>query len=154
MWIRLSCYYNRVKNTCPLYSHVSPILQCIGPCNLLESVWSMFVYNISVSNLYILCQRNLHCVFWTLFYIHVLIFFSACTALARSIDKVRRRHRKIRRWLTFLHFAYTASATSTRVPHSTIGLLLLFLTHYNLKLEICKHKITVYLMLSSVSSVR
>ena len=25
-WIRLACYYNRVKNTCPLYTHVTPIV--------------------------------------------------------------------------------------------------------------------------------
>ena len=27
---------------CPLYTHVTPI----GPCNLFESTWSMFLYNI------------------------------------------------------------------------------------------------------------
>ena len=30
---------------CPLYTHVTPILQCVGPCNLFESNWSMFVYS-------------------------------------------------------------------------------------------------------------
>ena len=43
--IRLSCYYNRPQNTCPLYTHVSPFLQCVGPFNLFQSVWTMFVYN-------------------------------------------------------------------------------------------------------------
>jgi len=38
-------YYNRVYNTCPLYTHVTPIWQCVDPCNLFWSVWSMFVYN-------------------------------------------------------------------------------------------------------------
>ena len=28
-----------------MYTHVSPILQCIGPCYLLRSVMSIFVYN-------------------------------------------------------------------------------------------------------------
>jgi len=28
-----------------LYTHVTPILQCVGPCNLFGIVWSMFVYN-------------------------------------------------------------------------------------------------------------
>ena len=32
-------------NTCPLYTHVSPFLQCVGPFNLFRSVWTMFVYN-------------------------------------------------------------------------------------------------------------
>ena len=31
-WIRLSCNYNRIYNTFPLYIHVTPIWQCIGPC--------------------------------------------------------------------------------------------------------------------------
>ena len=44
-WIRLSFYNNIVQTTCTLYTHVSPILQCIGPCNLFVSVWSMFVNN-------------------------------------------------------------------------------------------------------------
>ena len=44
-WIRLLCYCNRVLNTCPLYKRVTPILQCVSPCNLFVSVWSMFVYN-------------------------------------------------------------------------------------------------------------
>ena len=43
--IRLSCYYNRPQNTCPLYTHVSPFLQCVGPFTLFGSVWTMFVYN-------------------------------------------------------------------------------------------------------------
>ena len=45
-WIRLSCYYNRVYNTCPLYTRVTPILQCIGPCYSFRSFRSIFVYNI------------------------------------------------------------------------------------------------------------
>jgi len=31
--------------TCPLCTHVSPILQCIGPCYLFRSFRSIFVYN-------------------------------------------------------------------------------------------------------------
>ena len=31
----LNCEIKRgVYNTCPLYTHITPILQCIGPCNL------------------------------------------------------------------------------------------------------------------------
>ena len=30
---------------CPLYTHVTPILQCIGPCDLFRSFRSIFVYN-------------------------------------------------------------------------------------------------------------
>mgnify|MGYP007133234786 FL=1 len=44
-WIRLSCYYNTVQNMCPLYTYVTPILLCIGPCNLFRRIWSMFPYN-------------------------------------------------------------------------------------------------------------
>ena len=44
-WFRLSCYYNTLWNTCPVNTHLSPILQCVGPCNLFGSVWSMFLYN-------------------------------------------------------------------------------------------------------------
>ena len=40
-----SCYYNRVQNTCPLYTHATPILQCVSPCNFSGSVWSLSVYN-------------------------------------------------------------------------------------------------------------
>ena len=36
---------NRVYNMCPLYTHVTPILWCIGPCNLFGRVWSMLSYN-------------------------------------------------------------------------------------------------------------
>ena len=43
--IRLSCYNNREQNTCPLYTHVSSMLQCIGPSNLFRSFRSIFVYN-------------------------------------------------------------------------------------------------------------
>ena len=32
---------------CPLYTHVTHILQCVGPYYLFGRVWSMFVYNIS-----------------------------------------------------------------------------------------------------------
>jgi len=28
-----------------MYTDVTPIFQCVGPCNLFMSVWSMFVYN-------------------------------------------------------------------------------------------------------------
>ena len=31
--------------SCPLYTHVTSILQCIGPCNLFRSFRSIFVYN-------------------------------------------------------------------------------------------------------------
>ena len=34
-----------IEQSCQLYTHVSSILQCIGPCNLFGSVWSMFVNN-------------------------------------------------------------------------------------------------------------
>ena len=30
-----------------MYTHVTPILQCIGPCDLFRSFRSIFVYNIS-----------------------------------------------------------------------------------------------------------
>ena len=30
---------------CPLYTHATPMLQCIGPCNLFGRIWSMFTYN-------------------------------------------------------------------------------------------------------------
>ena len=33
---------------CPLHTHVSPIVQCAGPCNLFGSVWSVFLCNIQV----------------------------------------------------------------------------------------------------------
>jgi len=56
-WIRLSCYYNRVKNTCPLYTHVSPILQCVGPYDLFCGFRSILVYNTWMvkKSLYLLC---------------------------------------------------------------------------------------------------
>jgi len=42
-WISVSCYYNRVQNTCPLYTHETPIfVLCIDPCNLFSSFWSIF----------------------------------------------------------------------------------------------------------------
>jgi len=44
-WIRRSYYYNRVANICPLYAHVTPILQCVGPCYLYRSFRSIFLYN-------------------------------------------------------------------------------------------------------------
>ena len=44
-WIRLLSYNNQLQNTCPLYTHVTPILYCISPCNLFRSIWSMFSYN-------------------------------------------------------------------------------------------------------------
>jgi len=28
----------------PLYTHVTPILYCIGPCYLFGSIWSMLSY--------------------------------------------------------------------------------------------------------------
>ena len=28
-----------------VYTHLSPFVQCVGPCNLFGSVWSMFSYN-------------------------------------------------------------------------------------------------------------
>jgi len=28
-----------------MYTHVKPIVYCIGPCDLLWSIWSMFSYN-------------------------------------------------------------------------------------------------------------
>ena len=47
--------------TSPLNTRVSPIVQCVGPCNLFRSVWSMFVYNSSGGSLFIqrffLCQQ-------------------------------------------------------------------------------------------------
>ena len=48
--------------TCPLYTHVTPILQYIGPCDLFRSSRSIFLYNI-------------HCPILKLlyFYIYVLI---------------------------------------------------------------------------------
>ena len=49
-WIRLSCYNNRVYNTCPLYTHVTPILQCIGPCKLFKSVRPMFSYIVLIKS--------------------------------------------------------------------------------------------------------
>ena len=36
-------YRTRVQ----LHTHVSPILQCIGPCSLFGTVWSMFVYKLA-----------------------------------------------------------------------------------------------------------
>jgi len=27
---------------CPLCTHVTPILYCVGPCSLFGSIWSMF----------------------------------------------------------------------------------------------------------------
>ena len=46
--IRMLCYKNRVCNTCPLYTHVTRMFECIGLCNLFKSVWSMFSCNTSV----------------------------------------------------------------------------------------------------------
>jgi len=31
---------------CPLYTHVTPILQCIGPCDLFRSFRWIFVFNV------------------------------------------------------------------------------------------------------------
>ena len=33
-----------------MYTQVSPILQCVGSCNLFGFVWSMFVYNSRTRN--------------------------------------------------------------------------------------------------------
>ena len=57
-WIRPSCYYNREYNKCSLYTHVSPILLCIGTCNLFCSFRSIFVYNCSSYN----CTQIISCV--------------------------------------------------------------------------------------------
>ena len=37
--------WSRVYTLCPFYTHASPILQCIGPCNWFRSLISVFVYN-------------------------------------------------------------------------------------------------------------
>ena len=50
---------------CPLYTHVTHILQCVGPYYLFGRVWSMFVYNIyyflqnSILSLYFLITTHI-----------------------------------------------------------------------------------------------
>ena len=52
-WIGLSCYYNIVWNTCPLYTHVTPILQCIGPFILF-----ILQFQVNIRTQYILVQQR------------------------------------------------------------------------------------------------
>ena len=47
-WIRLSCYYNRVKNTCPLYTHLH--LFCNALVHVIYSVVSgQYLYTIPLA---------------------------------------------------------------------------------------------------------
>jgi len=43
---------------CALYTHVTPILYCIGLCNLFRSIWSMFSYNIMNQNKVSIVEAN------------------------------------------------------------------------------------------------
>jgi len=47
----LDCRVIRVQNLCPLYTHVTPILQCISPCYLFRSFRSIFLYNTQLNSL-------------------------------------------------------------------------------------------------------
>ena len=61
----LDCHVSTTEySTCPLYTHVTPILWCIGLCNLFKTVRSMFSCNtliwfaqscLQISLVYFLC---------------------------------------------------------------------------------------------------
>ena len=54
-WIRLSCYNTRVYNTCPLYTHVTPILQCIVVYVIYSGVSGQSSHTIGYFNVGTLC---------------------------------------------------------------------------------------------------
>ena len=81
-WIRLSCY-NRLFISCSLNTHVTPILQRIGPCNLLRSFRSIFVYNTYV---FIRQLTTMKTVFTLVLFINVLILSGLYVERACSIN--------------------------------------------------------------------
>jgi len=46
------------RHTCPLYTHITPSLQCHSPCYLFRSFRSIFVYNTTLSKHYYHIKTN------------------------------------------------------------------------------------------------